>query len=77
VNATDAGGEVISGSPPRDADELAPLEAAHPEHQFWRETLVTGTRYHCQSRNLAAHPYAVVTNSVAELAAALAAGHST
>ncbi|HUZ24149.1 MAG TPA: hypothetical protein VMV07_10345 [Streptosporangiaceae bacterium] len=59
---------------PDDADELALVAAGFPAFRVWRETCLDRTYYVSRARDLGNHPHTVVTDSLGELAAALAAG---
>jgi hypothetical protein len=58
----------------RDADELALIAAGFPGFSIWRSVTADGTRYVAQSLSLHARPHTIVTDDLAELATALAAG---
>jgi hypothetical protein len=57
-----------------DPDDLALTAAGFPAFRLWRETTGDGTRYIARARSLTTRPHTVVTGSLGELAAALAAG---
>jgi len=57
-----------------DPDELALIAAGFPAFRLWRETTGDGTRYVARALSLETRPHTVVTGSLPELAAALAAG---
>jgi hypothetical protein len=63
-----------AGPAAADPDELALIAAGYPAFSLWRETGYDGTRYIARARSLTTHPHAVVTGSLPELTAALAAG---
>jgi len=64
-------------SPPDDPDDLALIAAGFPAYRLWRSIAVGHRRYVAQTTDLDTHPYAVMTDNLAELAAALAAGQQT
>jgi hypothetical protein len=64
----------VTGPAATDPDELALVAAGFPAFSLWREITGDGTRYVARATSLATHPHAVVTGSLPELAAALAAG---
>src|ERR1700720_4676684 len=71
------GHHAMNSHPPHsDPDELALIAAGFPEFSVWRSVTVYRTRYIAQSRRLGVHPHTVVTDDLAELAAALTAGRS-
>jgi hypothetical protein len=65
---------MTAAGPPDDPDELALTAAGYPAFRLWRETGYDGTRYIARARSLTTHPHTVVTGSLPELTAALAAG---
>jgi hypothetical protein len=64
----------VNAAEPADPDELAMVAAGYPAFDLWRETTYDGTRYIARARSLRTHPHAVITGSLGELTAALAAG---
>ncbi len=56
--------------------ELAALAAAYPDHDVRAEATGTGIRYIARSRRLGARPHTVITASLLELRAALAAARN-
>ncbi len=60
-------------SPP-DVDELALLAAEFPAFRVWQERIHNRTRYVARGISLDTRPHTVVTDDLAELRTALAAG---
>lgn len=64
----------MTGRLPDDPDELALVAADFPAFEVWRSVTAHRSRYVAQSRTLDGHPHMVVTDDLAELAAALREG---
>jgi hypothetical protein len=60
-------------SQPDDADELALIAAGFPAYCLWRSIAAGHSRYVAQGTSMDAHPHTVITDNLAELAAALTA----
>jgi hypothetical protein len=71
VDTGTTGGSESTGSRHR---ELARLAAEYPAFRFWCQTFSDRTLYTAQSTSLGTRPHTVVTDNLAELRAALAAG---
>jgi len=57
-----------------DRDELALVAAGFPAYHLWLSVAIGHRRYVAQAAGLGARPHTVVTDDLAELAAALTAG---